>query len=261
MASGPDGLPTRLALLATVAAIVAALSPPAADAQGFRGTLGYSGDLGPVSSSRPLCLCVYRDPALTLSLGCLIAGRNNASYEVDIGRADYYLIGFLDIHVNERVDPDEPYEIYDDLAAPPGDPVAGMSGRDDIDLIFGDENIGQLPTPTPRPTATDTRTATASPTPTASPTDSPSPTPTSSPTLPVPTATPTCAATGSLCTDGCAGDCNGDREVELNELILMIGDALGGASACPAGDADGDGTIEVDELVEAVHLNLSACRP
>jgi hypothetical protein len=222
--------------VAAVAVVLAAASAAAGgEAPGFGGTLGYTGELGPVNSNRPLCLCVYRDADLRISLGCLISTHNNAHYTIELGRNDYHLIGFLDIHINERLDPDEPFEIYNDLAAPPADPVAGDSGRNDIDIIFGDDYIGGLPTATITPTRTET--------PTVSPTSTP---------------TPLCPA----CGDSCVGDCNDNGQVEVTELILLVNGALGaGTSACTAGDADGDGAIEVDELIEAVRLNLIACQP
>jgi hypothetical protein len=267
---------TRTLVLASYLCL--ALLASRAEAQGFGGTLGYTGELGPVNSSRPLCLCVYRDADLRISLGCLISNRNNASYTIELGRSDYHLIGFLDIHINERIDPDEPFEIYDDRAAPPADPVAGDSGRKDIDIIFDDANLGGLPTATITPTRTDTPTATPSPTATSSPTSTPSPTPTVSPTStptptetlsptptdsPPPTSTPLCSG-GKVpaCADPCVGDCNANGQVEVTELIRLVNGALGaGASACTAGDANNDGAIEVDELIEAVRLNLIACQP
>jgi hypothetical protein len=242
--------------LAFVAAVVLTLpaAPAAAGTAGFGGTMGYTGKLGPVSARLPLCLCVYRDAALNVSLGCLISGRNNVTYEVDLGRNDYHLIAFLDIHINERVDPDEPYEIYSDRALPPADAVAGASGRTDVDLVFGDENIGSLSPP-----------ASSTPTPSLTPTVIPSATSTSSPTSSAtapPTATPTCpAAKNPICDGDCSGDCNGDGKVEVNELIVIVGDALGraGAAACAAGDADGDGTMQLDEVVAAVRSSMAAC--
>jgi len=59
----------------------------------------------------------------------------------------------------------------------------------------------------------------------------------------------------------CIGDCNGDRQVAVNELIEMVNIALGAAdiSTCTAGDANGDGTIEVNEIVLAVSNALNGC--
>jgi predicted dienelactone hydrolase len=62
---------------------------------------------------------------------------------------------------------------------------------------------------------------------------------------------------------GCAGDCDGDGEVTIEELIILVNIALGNAAvtACTAGDTDGDGTIAIDEIIRAVNAALSGCPP
>jgi cysteine-rich repeat protein/predicted outer membrane repeat protein len=62
---------------------------------------------------------------------------------------------------------------------------------------------------------------------------------------------------------GCAGDCDGDGEVTIEELIILVNIALGNAAvtACGAGDTDGDGTIAIDEIIRAVNTALSGCPP
>lgn len=69
---------------------------------------------------------------------------------------------------------------------------------------------------------------------------------------PTPTATPAPA---------CAGDCNGDGVVAVNELISGVNIALGSASvdACMACDLNGDGAVSVNELVSAVSKALNGC--
>ena len=59
----------------------------------------------------------------------------------------------------------------------------------------------------------------------------------------------------------CVGDCGGDGEVTVNDLVLAVVIALGDASVdtCPAADADGDGAVTVSELVEAVSGLLGSC--
>lgn len=59
----------------------------------------------------------------------------------------------------------------------------------------------------------------------------------------------------------CAGDCDGDGEVRINELIVAVNIALGGADpqACPAADGNGDGAIAVNELIVAVNRSLEGC--
>ncbi len=78
----------------------------------------------------------------------------------------------------------------------------------------------------------------------ATPTPSPSPSPTATPT-PRP----------------CAGDCNGDRDVPINELIAIVNIALGNLplSSCGAGDVSGNGEITIDEILQAVNVALAGC--
>jgi len=62
---------------------------------------------------------------------------------------------------------------------------------------------------------------------------------------------------------GCLGDCDGDGEVAVNELVLGVNIALGmeEVSACSGFDGDGSGEVTVDELVTAVNNALSGCVP
>lgn len=59
----------------------------------------------------------------------------------------------------------------------------------------------------------------------------------------------------------CTGDCNGDGEVTINELIGGVNIALGSAplSQCPAFDANGDGNVAINELIAAVGAALEGC--
>jgi hypothetical protein len=59
----------------------------------------------------------------------------------------------------------------------------------------------------------------------------------------------------------CVGDCNGDGQVTVDELILGITIALGSAplSNCPQFDANNDGAITVDEIILAVNNALNGC--
>ena len=84
------------------------------------------------------------------------------------------------------------------------------------------------------------------------------------PLLPTPTATftatplPSVTATPGL---GCAGDCNGDGAVTINELVTAVGLALDDRppTGCPAIDVGGDGHVTIDELVRAVTNALGGC--
>jgi len=75
----------------------------------------------------------------------------------------------------------------------------------------------------------------------------------------LPTATPT--RTPTLTPTPCAGDCNVDQTVTVDELVTMVTIALGTAplSGCVAGDSNSDGGITVDEIILAVSKALSGC--
>jgi len=70
-----------------------------------------------------------------------------------------------------------------------------------------------------------------------------------------PTPTPTVAP------GPCIGDCNGDHQVTVNELIQMVNIALGSAavSTCRSGDPNADGEIAVNEIVAGVNNALNGC--
>lgn len=59
----------------------------------------------------------------------------------------------------------------------------------------------------------------------------------------------------------CAGDCNGDGRVTIDELIASVNVALGvaGLQECAAVDVNRDGAVTVDELVAAVGSALNGC--
>ena len=71
--------------------------------------------------------------------------------------------------------------------------------------------------------------------------------------MPTPTPTPTHGS--------CVGDCNGDGQVTVNDLIQMVNVALGNAavSTCTAGNPNSDGEITVNEIVAAVNNALNRC--
>ncbi len=59
----------------------------------------------------------------------------------------------------------------------------------------------------------------------------------------------------------CAGDCNGDGVITIDELIAAVAEALGTAAvdACPSADRDGDGAVRIDELIALVGAALEGC--
>lgn len=81
------------------------------------------------------------------------------------------------------------------------------------------------------------------------------------PVTPTPTSTATPTATIGI--PACAGDCDGNTEVRVDELVRAVAIALErqAISACEAGDRDRDGRIVVNELVLAVNMLLRGCVP
>jgi len=61
----------------------------------------------------------------------------------------------------------------------------------------------------------------------------------------------------------CFGDCGGDGEVTITDLLTLVNIALENTAvtACPRGDIDGDGKITVDEILAAVNAALNTCVP
>jgi len=137
----------------------------------------------------------------------------------------------------------------------------------------------QMPTATDTPTNTPTHppTKTVSPTPTSTPssiaTPSQTATTTSTPTFTA-TAAPSASATATLISTGtatpkltstatpppCVGDCNGDTQVTVNEIIVLVNIALGSAepAACAAGIPSGS-QVNVALIIQAVNNALNGC--
>jgi hypothetical protein len=59
----------------------------------------------------------------------------------------------------------------------------------------------------------------------------------------------------------CPGDCNGDGEVTVDEIVLLTSVSVGTASAeaCQAGNLNGDDAITIDEIIAAVDKALNGC--
>jgi len=100
-------------------------------------------------------------------------------------------------------------------------------------------------------TSTPTRTVTGTPTPSGTPTHTP--TPSAPPTRPSPP-TPTTTAP-------CAGDCDRDGVVTVDEIVALvnIGLGTGDIAACPSADANADGAVTVDEILAGVNAALRGC--
>ena len=221
--------PRRLRICRVVAAAVLALAlsvqPSAAQGQsGFRVKVTYDGSLGPVSSTRPLCFCLFADADLQSELGCFISSRNGATFQYvsgDTGR--YFVIAFLDLQRNERVDANEPFEIYNGKGAPPADAITAQAGLPMMEMTFADENLPGAATPTP--------------------------------TLPAPTFTPTPGP------EACSGDCDASGQVDLADIVALVRIDLGAApyQPCSGVDRSGDERVQVDEIVAAVNRSRAGC--
>ena len=59
----------------------------------------------------------------------------------------------------------------------------------------------------------------------------------------------------------CAGDCNSDGMVAINELITGVNIALGSqpVSVCPSFDVSRDGTVAINEIISGVNNALNGC--
>ncbi len=90
----------------------------------------------------------------------------------------------------------------------------------------------------------------------ATPTATPTP---REPTPPGPTPTPSPTATPVL--NLCVGDCDGNGEVAVNELVTGVNIALGSLplSSCGAFDSNGDEDVAVNELLQGVNAALNGC--
>jgi hypothetical protein len=134
-----------------------------------------------------------------------------------------------------------------------GEDVLNAVAANQVIVVTDQRTSRYTRAPTPTSTATPTVTPTPSETPTATATDTPSETPTA--TL---TSTPSLSPTRPPC----SGDCNGDGQATVDELMTCVSIALGTtpASSCTAADKNGDGRISVNELVMSVHSTVSGCR-
>jgi len=61
----------------------------------------------------------------------------------------------------------------------------------------------------------------------------------------------------------CAGDCNADGAVTVDEVVVAVAIAIGNRliEFCPAADRDGDQSVTVDEIVATIDAALRGCAP
>jgi hypothetical protein len=78
--------------------------------------------------------------------------------------------------------------------------------------------------------------------------------------------TPTPSATASAspsatATPSCAGDCENDGQVTVDDLVKLINIALGirDLEDCLPGDTNNDSLITVEEIIQATNNALNGC--
>jgi hypothetical protein len=61
--------------------------------------------------------------------------------------------------------------------------------------------------------------------------------------------------------DVCPGDCDGNRRVDVAELVRGVQITLGtdDLTTCPVADSNGDASVAVDDLVRAINAALGGC--
>src|SRR5512143_2237004 len=71
------------------------------------------------------------------------------------------------------------------------------------------------------------------------------------------------AAAASAAAVRCAGDCDGNGSVTIDDIVTRVNIALGSLSPdhCPSFDCTGNGEVTVDCLITAVIAALNDCRP
>jgi hypothetical protein len=115
---------------------------------GVRGTVTYTGSMGPVDADHPIRVDVYRNGDLTdrLLQRQVLTG-NGDTYQfflLDNPSRFFFLRAYLDLNDNDGLDDGEPFTIYNNRTGVPGDPLP--QGVADVDISFGDP---AQPTPTP----------------------------------------------------------------------------------------------------------------
>ena len=197
----------QVAFVVLLAAGCTLLTPAPAGAQsGVAGKISYTGHLGPVSQTRPLCLCFYTDPNLENAAACVVFATNDTSYRVSTFDTNtYYLVAFLDLDENEQLTLNEPFQIYNHRQVTPGDPVVASTTTTGIDFVFGDEGLG---------------------TPCVGDCDG------SGEVTVDEIVTLVNIALGSAASSACtAGDSDGNGSIEINEIIKAVNNAADGCAA------------------------------
>ncbi|MDX2171012.1 MAG: choice-of-anchor Q domain-containing protein [Deltaproteobacteria bacterium] len=137
---------------------------------------------------------------------------------------------------------------------PPPSPTRTASAT-----VAGTSTRSATATPTAPATSTASSVATASPTQTATRTVPPAATESVTATVtPTDSVVPTTSPTVPVV---CVGDCDASGAVTINELVSLVGIALGQQRlfVCAGGDADHSGAVTIDELLLAVNNTLRGC--
>jgi len=185
---------------------------------GVRGTVTYTGAMGPVSSNVPIHVDVFRDAELTDRLDQSQDLTSNGEFYqfILLENSPHYMVAFLDLNHNGNRDSGEPFTIYNGKTAIPGDPLP-QEGGSVVDISFGDPPAEETPTPTPTPTTmAPTTTATA-----AQNTPTPTSVPATTTATPQPTAVPTTPTT-SASSDGCHIQASGGFSWPLLLPLAML---------------------------------------
>lgn len=78
-----------------------------------------------------------------------------------------------------------------------------------------------------------------------------------------PVPVPLTASNGEVTIVGpmCPGDCNGDGQVSIDELLVAVNIALGTDATSPCAALSPDGTVTITEVMAAVNAALNGCSP
>jgi hypothetical protein len=193
------------------------------------------------------------------------------SHTGDFGNAEGLILGdglgFVTIYSDTGLSLQTVQEICNDGEDNDGDGLIDCADPkcSVVQVCMGTPTSTRTPTSTSTPTETPTATITptATPTRTVTPTATITPTSTITPTLP-PTATTTVTPTPTPTQtpqSACVGDCNGDGEVTVDELIKGVNIALGNIplEMCPVFDTNNSGEVEITELIVGVNNALNGC--
>jgi hypothetical protein len=114
-------------------------------ASGIAGTATYTGTLGQVSEVHPLVIERFLDPDLTVQpndgfKNSVSVGSNSGPYQfiIFLNASTHYLRAFLDLNGNGMLDPDEPFEIYQNKRSGAGDPAVAGPSQTSVNFTFGD---------------------------------------------------------------------------------------------------------------------------